>query len=139
MRPMIEMKNKITKVNDCDMWTAGCHMQGYPMMRDPRNKSKMILVSRYLMEQKLGYKLDRDTRVKNTCGNVKCVNVDHYEAIPKSDMDRWKCTPHYIKEPQRQTIRDDYNNTEKYHGQKRDLKNKYNITYETLNKILSGK
>lgn len=138
MRPMIEMKNKITKVNDCDMWTAGCHMQGYPMMRHPEHRG-MVLVSRYLMEQKLGYKLDRDTRVKNICGNVKCVNVDHYEAIPKSDMDRWKCTPHYIKEPQRQTIRDDYNNTEKYHGQKRDLKNKYNITYETLNKILSGK
>tara|TARA_R100000027_G_C2248890_1_gene93899 strand:+ start:40 stop:456 length:417 start_codon:yes stop_codon:yes gene_type:complete len=133
-------KDKITKVGDCDMWTAGCHMQGYPMMRNPDNMKQMVVVVRHLAEKKLGYKLDRNTRVKNNCGNIKCVNIDHYDIVHKDeDMDRWKCTPHQIAEEIRQDIRDDYNNTEKYHGQKRDLKKKYNITYETLTKILSGK
>lgn len=135
---MKTIEEKIIPVADCMMWSAGTHMQGYPMMRDPRNTSKMILVARYLMEEKLGYRLDKDTRVKNTCGNLRCVNPDHYDVIDREDMGRWKCTPHYIKEDKRQEIRDEYNNTEKYHGQKRDLKHKYRITYETLNRILSG-
>ena len=139
MRPRIDIKEKIQKVKDCDMWIAGCHMQGYPMMRDPDTKNKMVLVVRWLAEQKLGRKLDRDTRVKNACGNVKCVNIDHYDIVERSDMERWKCTPHYIPEERRQKIRDDYNSVEKYHGQRKDLRDKYDITYGTLDKILAGK
>lgn len=139
MRPRIDITEKIQKVKDCHMWTAGCHMQGYPMMRDPYTKGRMVIVVRWLVEQKLKRKLDRDTRVKNNCGNVKCVNIDHYDIIERSDMDRWKCTPHFIKHEQREKIRNEYNDTAPYHGLKRDLKHKYNITYETLNKILAGK
>lgn len=134
---MKTIEDKITPVADCLMWSGGCHMQGYPMMRDPRDKSKMILVARYLMEKKLGYRLKRDTRVKNTCGNIKCVNPDHYDVIEREDMDRWKCTPHQIKKEIREQIRKEYSETEYYHGYKKDLKVKYNISYETLNKILN--
>ena len=139
MRPRIDITEKIQKVKDCHMWTAGCHMQGYPMMRDPHTKGRMVLVVRWLVEQKLGYKLDRDTRVKNNCGNVKCVNIDHYDIVEREDMERWKCTPHFIAHEIRQKIRDEYNSVEKYHGQRKDLRDKYKITYGTLDKILAGK
>ena len=129
------LEEKTVKVGDCLMWTGGTHTQGYPMIR-ASNNGKMMLVARYYAEQKTGKTLDRDTRVKNTCGNKLCVNIEHYEIIPKSDMDRWKCTPHFIKSHIREEIQNDYYNVERYHGIKKDLKAKYRITYETLNKIL---
>lgn len=60
---------------DCLIWTEGCHSQGYPMTRWD---GEMVLVKRKVMEDKLGTTLERGRRVKNTCGNQLCVNVDHY-------------------------------------------------------------
>ena len=140
MRPRISLDEKIKKKGDCDIWTAGLHTQGYPMMRDPNVKNRMVIVVRWLAEQKLGRKLTRHTRVKNNCGNVKCVNINHYDIVDyDTDIDRWKCTPFEIPEKTRQKIRDDAESTEHYHGKRRDLKNKYNITYGTLDKILKGR
>ena len=139
MRPKIDMKDKIIKVKDCDMWTAGCHKQNYPMMRDPHVKGRMVIVVRWLAEQKLGKKLTRQTRVKNNCGNVKCVNLDHYDIVDyDTDIDRWKCTPHFISPEIREKMRDEYNSTPKYHGFKTYLVKKYRVTPCTLNKILAG-
>tara|TARA_R100001086_G_C11838621_1_gene258504 strand:+ start:1398 stop:1820 length:423 start_codon:yes stop_codon:yes gene_type:complete len=139
MRPKIDMSEKIKKVDDCDMWTAGCHMQGYPMMRDPHVKNRMVIVVRWLAEQKLGRKLTRETRVKNNCGNVKCVNLNHYDIVDyDTDIDRWKCTPHFVLPEIREKMRTEYKNTPHYHGIKRDMVKKYNVTHSTLNKILAG-
>ena len=133
----LRLKEKTTQVGDCLMWTGGCHSQGYPMIRDDNN-GRMMLVARYYAEQKLGRVLDRDTRVKNTCGNKLCVNIEHYDIVDyHTDIDKWKCTPHQIKQSIRKQIQDDFYNVERNHGIKRDLKNKYGITYETLTKILN--
>ena len=133
-----DLNDKIVKAKDCWIWTAGRHRQGYPMMRDPRDMKKMILVSRYFMEKKVGYKLKKDQRVKNTCGNILCVNPDHYILAEYGEQE-WKCVRNFIPEWQREQIRQEYHNTEKYHGQKKDLITKYEIHYETLNNILKGK
>ena len=134
---MKKIKENTVQIGDCLMWTAGCHAQGYPMMRNPET-SKMVLVTRYLMQQKTGRTFTRDTRVKSTCNNVKCVNIDHYEVVERDDMERWKCTPHQVKKEIREQIKKEYLETEHYHGFKRDLKRKYNITYGTLSNILKA-
>tara|TARA_B100001057_G_scaffold57748_1_gene51182 strand:- start:7921 stop:8340 length:420 start_codon:yes stop_codon:yes gene_type:complete len=133
-RKSTPIEDKIVKAKDCFIWTAGTHAQGYPMMRD---NGRMVLVSRYVMEKKLGYKLQKDQRVKNTCGNKLCVNPEHY-ILAEYGTEEWKCVRHFISPETRQQIRDEYNQSAKYYGQKRDLKEKYNIHYETLKKILAG-
>jgi len=131
-----KIRDNTIQEGDCHIWTAGCHTQDYPMMR-LENNGRMVIVVRWLAEQKLGKKLTRSTRVKNNCGNVKCVNLDHYDIVDyHTDIDRWKCTPHQIKQSVRKQIQDEFYNTEYYHGIKKHLVDKYNTSYETINKIL---
>ena len=87
---LIEDKTHVE--GDCIIWDAGTHKQGYPMVRWDLN---MVQVVRKQMEEKIGKKLDgRNQRVKNRgCGNVLCVNPDHYIVADYGTMD-WNCVNH---------------------------------------------
>lgn len=84
---MEKILNRIKKQKDCLIWTGGLHPQGYPMARID---NKMYLVSRYMMEEHIGYKLKKQQRVKNRCGNKLCVNPEHY-IIAEPGTEEWKC------------------------------------------------
>ena len=80
---------------DCLIWTEGCHSQGYPMTRWD---GEMVLVKRKVMEDKLGTTLERGRRVKNTCGNQLCVNVDHYFVAEQGTKEWIAGTSKYLKQ-----------------------------------------
>jgi hypothetical protein len=80
---------KTEQRGDCIIWQAGTHSQGYPMVKWD---SRMVQVVRQQIETKTGQKLDgRRQRVKNTvCGDVLCVNPDHY-MVADQGTEEWKC------------------------------------------------
>lgn len=91
------IEDKTHREGSCLIWDAGTHSQSYPMVRWD---IKMVQVIRKQMEEKIGRPLKgRAERVKNVrCGNVLCVNPDHYE-ISEYGSDEWKCIAHaYTKE-----------------------------------------
>lgn len=132
------MERKTKWEGDCLIWTAGCHSQDYPMTR---YNGKMVKVDRTLIEKKFDITLKKEQRVKNTCGNIKCVNVEHYDLIERDDV-RWKCISHAYTPEQRKHILsmyDDYAhpNTGTKFGVWMDVKKHYpNISKSTLKKIL---
>ena len=79
------LSKKTIMEGDCLIWQAGTHAQGYPMVRWDH---AMVMVNRKLMEDKLGVNLERNQRVKNTCGNILCVNIDHQVLVEKGSK-RW--------------------------------------------------
>ena len=132
-----EIEHKIVKTDSgCWIWTGATHRQGYPMSRDPRNnKQGMVLVSRLLMQNKLGYTLTKDQRVKNTCGNKLCVNPEHY-IVAEFGTEEWKCIAHKIPEEKKDAICKEWQETEYYHGKIVDIKDKYKIHHNTLTDML---
>lgn len=91
---------KTHREGDCLIWDAGCHSQGYPMARWG---NKMVKVDRTQCELKLDRTFDRSTRVKNECGNIKCVNPDHY-LITEYGEETWKCWSFKYSDEQRADI-----------------------------------
>ena len=101
---------------DCLIWDAGCHSQGYPMVRWDL---KMIQVVRKQVEEATCQKLDgRRQRVKNrVCDNIKCVNPDHYIVADYGTQD-WKCVGHTYDTETRNRIKEIYNNYQSPGGTK---------------------
>ena len=91
---------KTHREGDCLIWDAGCHSQGYPMARWG---NKMVKIDRTQCELKVGRTFDRSTRVKNQCGNIKCVNPDHY-LITEYGEETWKCWSFKYNDEQRADI-----------------------------------
>ena len=88
----------------CIIWDAGCHFQGYPMVRWD---GKMQMVKRVMMERKLNIELTKEQRVRNTCGKLKCVNPDHH-IIAEPNTEEWKCYRHIYSAEERDTVRKIY-------------------------------
>lgn len=95
------LERKTRPEGDCLIWTAGCHSQGYPMVR---YKNRMVKVDRTQIEKKYDITLTRNERVKNTCGNIKCVNVEHYELLERDDP-KWNCVEHGFSEEKKRDIK----------------------------------
>ena len=131
-----EIKDKVLILeNGCWIWNGSQHAQGYPMSRHPTIKNKMVLVSRLLMQNKLGYTLTKDQRVKNTCGNKLCVNPEHY-IVAEFGTEEWKCIAHKIPEEKKDAICKEYQSTPYYHGKIVEIKDKYKIHHNTLTDML---
>lgn len=130
-----ELVADLRKDNDCLLWEGGTHPQGYPMFRW---QGKMQQVARVLMEDALGKKLDRRQRVKRTCGNVACCNVDHL-MVAEPYTEEWKCVGKSITEDVREQIRTDYFDTPYYWGKNTRLAEKYDIGISTFYKIIGEK
>ena len=131
-----DILNDKTEIDgDCLIWTAGCHSQGYPMVRWDK---KMVQVKRKQIEDKIGRKLDKTDRVKNTvCGNIKCVNPDHYTVYVKG-QDEWHVSCRKYSREFRQMIRDEAKNSDKEWGYKERLCKKYNIHRNTLERMIQN-
>ena len=131
-----ELKEKVIIMdNQCWMWNGAQHAQGYPMSRHPTIKNKMVLVSRLFMENKLGYKLTKDQRVKNKCGNKLCVNPDHY-IVAEPGSEEWKCIGHKIPKEIKDKLCKEWKETDYYHGKVVFFKKKYKIHHNTVTDIL---
>lgn len=89
----------------CIIWDAGCHLQGYPMVRWD---GKMQMVKRVMMERKLDIELTKQQRVKNSCGNLKCINAEHHY-IAEPGTEEWKCVGHQYTDEQRSLVRKIFN------------------------------
>lgn len=91
---------------DCLIWDAGCHSQGYPMVRWD---NKMVMVKRQMIENKLNIKLVRSQRIRSNgkCDNIRCVNPDHYSLIER-DQEEWKCYRIAYDDELRQEVADIY-------------------------------
>ncbi len=91
----------------CLIWDAGLHSQGYPMVRW---QLKMVQVVREQMERKIGRPLNgRAERVKNRCGNILCVNPNHY-IVAEYGSQEWKCVAHEYDEEQQAKMVEIYDN-----------------------------
>ncbi len=97
------VNDKTEKDGDCKIWKAGCHAQGYPMTRW---EGRMVQVVRILVGEATGIELRRDHRVRNTvCGNVKCVNPDHYQVFERGTLE-WGKTKRWTSYEEKQRLRD---------------------------------
>lgn len=61
--------------NGCRLWTRGCNGEGRALFNNGQGSS--TLVSRFLLEKKLGRKLKKDELACHTCDNPKCCNINH--------------------------------------------------------------
>jgi hypothetical protein len=95
--------DKTDRVGDCLIWQGGCHAQGYPMTRW---EGRMVQVARHAIILQTGRELTRNHRVRNTvCGNVKCVNPDHYEIFDRGSI-AWGETTAWATIEEKQALRD---------------------------------
>jgi len=127
---LVEAKSHVE--DECIIWDAGTHKQGYPMAKWA---DKMVLVARKQMEEKLGRTLAKAERVKNSCGNPLCVNADHY-FVAQPGTEEWKCINFVYSPEQRRQIFDDYMSYNGAWGSFGKICKKHNIARGTLWKII---
>ena len=134
------IEDKTKRSGDCLEWQAGRHAQGYPMIRWG---GRMVQVARQQIEEKTGQKLDgRNQRVKNRCGNLSCVNPDHY-IVADYGSKEWNCVNHlvYSEEDEADICRiyDEFeSSTGTKYGYQVEVKRKYpNISRTTILKFIN--
>ncbi len=133
------LDDKTEQDGDCIIWKAGCHKQGYPMTRW---EGKMVQVARHLISEKIGRPILRSERVRNTaCGNVKCVNPDHYEVHQRGTME-WGMTKRWTTLEEKQRLRDlwfaqSLEERESW-GRKMRFAQEHNLNPATLNLLINN-
>jgi len=131
------LDDKTEKRGECQIWTAGCHRQGYPMVRW---EGKMVQVVRHRIAEELGRPLLSSERVRNSvCQNVKCVNTDHYQVHAKGTRS-WGETGAWNTLEEKQAIRDlwfaqSLEEREAWGSQRRFAK-KHNLNPASLRKVI---
>ena len=129
--------DKTDQIGDCEIWTAGCHTQGYPMVRW---EGKMVQVVRQRMAEKLERPLLTSERVRNSvCQNVKCVNPDHYQVHTKGTRE-WGETSTWNTMEEKQAIRDLWfaqsDEEREAWGSQRRFAKKHNLNAASLRKVI---
>lgn len=120
----------------CWEWTGGHHKQGYPMCRFD---GQMHIAARLFKEDKIGKTLKHAERVVNQCGNVNCVNPDHYEIATKgSEFWRKGGSDYRFTQEEADALKAEWDSIEPYYGKRRDFKNKYKISDLMMPKITKG-
>lgn len=122
---------------NCWNWTGAKHLQGYNLVRF---KGKMHRAERLFKIETDSLTLQHSDRVTNRCGNMDCVNPDHYEVMPKGTYE----FPKGIKksrftQKQADDMRAEYLAIPKYHGRRRDFLEKYDIDQGLFDRIIKGK
>jgi len=130
---------KTKSEGDCKIWTAGCHAQGYPMVRW---EGKMVQVVRHLVAENTGIELRRDHRVRNTvCGNVKCCNPDHYQVFERGTLE-WGKTKRWTSYEEKQRLRDLWfsqsEEEQEAWGSKKRFAKKHNLNPATLDTLINN-
>lgn len=139
---MANPENKITTIdqviaktieeNGCWTWQAGCHPQGLPMVRFD---GQMMLVTRLMKSDQLGVTLRKDQRVKNTCGNKKCINPDHLHVYEPGEKG-WESLNIKYNIATREKIAAEWTATPHYNGKAKEFATRYKMTDATFRKIL---
>ena len=82
------MKKEIKyQINENECWICMSH---YPAGEYPRIKinKKLLLISRIVLEQKLGRKIKQGYLACHECNNSRCINPKHiYEGTPKQNTE----------------------------------------------------
>jgi len=133
MKTVEDLKAKSRQEGDCRIWFGGVHKQGYPLVR--YNK-QMKLVSRIVVEDKLGRTLERSERVKNTCGNILCINPDHYIVSQPGDKEYHRGGKLKLSYEEQEELIAYYDSKENKWGVKTELAEKYDIGIHTVTRIL---
>lgn len=134
MKSLKDLERKSRQEGDCRVWFGGVHKQGYPLVRW---NGQMKLVSRIVLEDKLGRDLERKERVKNTCGNILCINPDHYIVSQPGDKEYHRGGKLKLSYKEQEELIAYYDSKENKWGVKTELARKYGINGHTVNRIIT--
>jgi len=121
---------------ECWNWTGAKHRQGYNLVRFQK---QMHRAERLIKETSLNTSLKFKDRVINTCGNMDCVNPDHYQVWYEGTYEY----PHGVR-PSRFTqeaaneLKAEWDSIQRYHGKRKDFSEKHNLSNRMLDMIIKG-
>lgn len=133
MKTIKDLERKSRQEGDCRIWFGGVHKQGYPLVR--YNK-QMKLVSRIVLEDKLNRTLTRSERVKNTCGNILCINPNHYIVAKPGEKEYHRGGKLKLSYEEQEELIALYDSKENKWGVKTELAEKYGVGIHTVSRIL---
>jgi len=78
LRARLEMGQHRDLATGCWNWTRACDPRGYPRIR---HGEVILYASRAALLVYRALALETKVSCKNTCGNRKCINPDHYDVL----------------------------------------------------------